>query len=715
MKTAGTILAAITLLASIVNAAPSISPFSFGEVAWYRLDQPVSDNFILDSSENGYDGTITGAIASHFTGESYLFANEGVEMKSPVGMPGGIKESFTWSVQFKTTAPKFALIARGETATQWLNGNSNLALEQGPARFVVKPMYPCISPGPRLDDGQWHTLTVTLDSSNGYTATARLYIDGYLNQGQWFQDVNLQPENPDTFSFFFGNGAYGRFVGEMRDIRIYDKILTEKQIAVIAGRPNVDPHLVLRYEMNDPVSHGGFTDTSGEGRNGGMAWDTPDSPRISHFTGSSFAFENDTVRTWASKTYSFSTSTPFTWAVWVKTTTGGTLFNRGSESAPWAWNTEGYKQFSLTTTPQFPVAGIPFFSAYGEYPATGTISVADGKWHHVAATFDGEGTVRLYIDGQFNVAQGMPLQTVADPQDYMFFFGLGAGIRYIGEMADLRIYDRELSAEELSRMAWVGDFDGDRDVDMDDWNVLAEEWLNDYTATPFDANDVENGDFESYSASTPVETNWEEFYYAGYLGSTSSSEIALITDPANAHSGSQALTWHYDSADTSGNNANFTEILYYFDTPIKNLSDYDQMRVWIKRHSGNSQENLLYVKFFDYGYDIGNIAAEAWLVKSEGSTYANPDEWYEWIIDLEGMMFKTGNGYMNTGDILDLSAILFGVSDDEGTGGTGTIDIDDIVLVKLATCSEQKAQDLNNDCVIDLADVAIFIEGWLSK
>jgi hypothetical protein len=137
------------------------------------------------------------------------------------------------------------------------------------------------------------------------------------------------------------------------------------------------------------------------------------------------------------------------------------------------------------------------------------------------------------------------------------------------------------------------------------------------------------------------------------------------------------------------------------------------MRVWIKRHAGNSQENLLYVKFLDYGYQVGNIAAEAWLVKSEGSSYAHPDEWYEWSIDLDGMMFR--NGYDNTDGIEDLTGIIFGVSDDDGTGGTGTIDIDDITFVKLPTCSATMVQDLNNDCLINFADFVIFAQNWLME
>ncbi len=719
MKKLGTVLLAIMMFVSIVSADSStIYTGSLGEVAWYLMNDAIGTESVADSSGHNYTASMAwdtpeSVRTSAYTGSSLNFAGDTMRIWTPANM--GATGDFAWSMKIKTTQTTNAgFINHSNDRYSHDSTNQCVGIVNGKVRFSMEGVN-WVQTEAAVNDGTWHTVTVV-----NYWENVCIYVDGqkaaldyaFGEGNNWFPGLATAS---DSFKYWFGACAWGGYVGEMKDVRIYDYALTDYQIEVINGKTDADPNLVIRYKMDETyaVGEGYFKDSSLSGYNAGIAWDSGATP-ISHFTGSSFSFENDTVRTFTSKNLPISTRTPFTWAVWVKTTTGGTLFNRCSVNNPWGWDVDGYKQFSLTTSPQFGTAGLPFFSAVGEYPATGTISVADGKWHHVAAAFDGAGTTKIYIDGQFNIAQGQQLQDVNDGDpNFLYMFGTGAGIRYIGEMADLRIYNKELTAEDLAQMAYLGDFDGDRDVDNNDLNLLAEEWLNDYIATPLVVDQVENGNFEAYGASLPLSNNWEEFYYAGTLGSTSNSQFNLITNAADAHTGSQAMTWDYNSIDTSGGNFNFTEIIYYFDNDIANIGDYDQMRVWIKRHAGNSQEGLLYAKFLDYGYDIGNIAAEAWLVKSEGSSYANPDEWYEWSIDLDGMMF--GNGYANTSDITDLTGIMFGVSDDGGTGGTGTIDIDDITLVKLVTCSAQKDQDLNNDCRINFEDFVIFARNWLIK
>ncbi len=99
-------------------------------------------------------------------------------------------------------------------------------------------------------------------------------------------------------------------------------------------------------------------------------------------------------------------------------------------------------------------AGRPrFFIDGGVSLAPSDPSINDGRWHHLAATWDKDagsnGTVELYIDGQL-ADSGEHSQ-----RDFAFSgaFSLGSrasgGDAYTGAMDDVRIYDRALSGEEV--------------------------------------------------------------------------------------------------------------------------------------------------------------------------------------------------------------------------------------------------------------------------
>jgi hypothetical protein len=274
-------------------------------------------------------------------------------------------------------------------------------------------------------------------------------------------------------------------------------------------------------------------------------------------------------------------------------------------------------------------------------------------------------------------------------------------------MADLRIYNKALTADAISKMARVGDFDGDRKVDANDLSMFTDEWLNNYTSRPLTSTLMQNGDFETYGDLQPLSGKWEEFYYNTQTEST----VSLLSVAADAHAGTKAMRWNYNSAATSGDpNWNYTEILYYCD-PVLDLSQYDQIRIWVKRHAGNSQEGLLYVKLLE-GTMVNQVVAESQLTKAEGSSFGNPDQWYEWKINLHNLRFL--NNYTDLSQLTYIESLMVGVSStSSGTAGTGIIDIDDISLVNLPVCGTYKDEDINRDCIINFVDFAVFAQNWM--
>ena len=133
----------------------------------------------------------------------------------------------------------------------------------------------------------------------------------------------------------------------------------------------------------------------------------------------------------------------------------------------------------------------------------------------------------------------------------------------------------------------------------------------------------------------------------------------------------------------------------------------------IKRHSGNSEADLFYVKFFEGGTN-DDIAAEYWWSRSAGSTYAYPDEWVELVVDLNNLIYDgtATLGYTNLSQITAVEQIMFGVLQ-QTAPGTGTIDIDDILLRGIPRCDITLEGDLNGDCIVNLYDFVILAENWL--
>jgi len=86
---------------------------------------------------------------------------------------------------------------------------------------------------------------------------------------------------------------------------------------------------------------------------------------------------------------------------------------------------------------------------------SGVIS-ADGKWHHVAATIDFNGTggdVTFYIDG-INVGSGTINQTaLVDTSGDSLLLGVASGTTdLVGNLDDVRIYSRALTAGEIGAL-----------------------------------------------------------------------------------------------------------------------------------------------------------------------------------------------------------------------------------------------------------------------
>ncbi len=251
----------------------------------------------------------------------------------------------------------------------------------------------------------------------------------------------------------------------------------------------------------------------------------------------------------------------------------------------------------------------------------------------------------------------------------------------------------------------IADINFDLNVDVYDLRYLASSWLDsELVIGPV----VNVDDFESYSDQSALIVSWQEFYWASFNGSTTTSSVSLLTSPANVYSGAQSMRWVYDANDVSGQGFNFTDIVLTLDEPI-DLRGAESVKVLLNRHAGNSQENILYIKFFEGAVDVANIRGLGiHLSRYNGSTYS-PVGWAEWTAMLDDYI-----GY-DPAELDEVTAINIGCysPEEDSTAGSGVIDIDDIRIVYPDYCASYLVGDINGDCQVDFTDFAIMGQNWL--
>ncbi|GAA3575791.1 LamG-like jellyroll fold domain-containing protein [Snuella lapsa] len=130
---------------------------------------------------------------------------------------------------------------------------------------------------------------------------------------------------------------------------------------------------------------------------------------------------------------------------WIKTTaSGNSIVSWGVASSSTKWT------FRLESTGELRL------EVGGGY-TVGSTNVADGQWHHVACTFEDDGSpnvsdVKLYVDGQLetvspnavtiNTTNGGDVKIGADHLNRYF----------TGQLSDVRIYSEALTAQDISAM-----------------------------------------------------------------------------------------------------------------------------------------------------------------------------------------------------------------------------------------------------------------------
>ena len=153
--------------------------------------------------------------------------------------------------------------------------------------------------------------------------------------------------------------------------------------------------------------------------------------------------------------FPFPTAQSFTFETWFKTTTGGVIL--GQQDGPPYVSIQGWVPAVYVGTDGLLRAQL--FGNDDNHPLTGSIPVNDGKFHHVAVTFDGTNQT-AYVDG---VSIGSRAMTqVGYAQTYQYQLGTGftplwpAGnngwLTFNGLIDEASVYSRALSTTEINQI-----------------------------------------------------------------------------------------------------------------------------------------------------------------------------------------------------------------------------------------------------------------------
>lgn len=149
------------------------------------------------------------------------------------------------------------------------------------------------------------------------------------------------------------------------------------------------------------------------------------------------------------------------WSFWIKTTSTNVADRGGIFNGAASGGSEGYLFFywhGSNAIGLYIDNGVS--TVYNSQPISGAVDVDDGQWHMITAVLDRDGDISYYADG---VLQGtdpapFPGEDITGSQTMQLArFGVG----YMeGDLDDVRIYNRALSAAEIGELYSYGQLGG---------------------------------------------------------------------------------------------------------------------------------------------------------------------------------------------------------------------------------------------------------------
>ncbi|MBR9681548.1 MAG: LamG domain-containing protein [Candidatus Altiarchaeota archaeon] len=380
------------------------------------------------------DGTITDATwVDGYFGKALYFdgAADYVTVPSDAGILEGVVNQMTLSLWIKADTASmtdwkrivekdlngFSLTFDNSPKLQWQLGNSTHYQSFDSISNVIPDV--------------WTHIAVNYNSSDG---VAKMYINGTYETQMTYTLNNV---NTSTNDLYIGSrlGCCNYYTGLIDEVKLYGRVLNDTEISSVYQNENLTNGLNFYFKMDE--GRGSTTEDS-------HVWNKESGRTSLHFSEN----HEKTIVSMPGMN-----STNFSFSLWVKlhdTSIGDIIITQMGDIPSGTFHCRGL-YFSNTTSK------FHLFSrdAAASWKQTSTEVVEEDTWYHLVGV-QSEEILKIYLNGTLSNTYDM----VTFLPSFYGLFSLGAYTNSTdaplnGELDDVRIYDRNISAEEVG-MLYLG-------------------------------------------------------------------------------------------------------------------------------------------------------------------------------------------------------------------------------------------------------------------
>ncbi len=444
---------------------------------WSMNAQDMTSTLAFDRSGSRNTGTLSGAVrgigrvgqALNFDGTNDYVDNSNSAVLKPTNFTLS-----TWTYADTGDATTYRLIFNPSYSDSgWDNGwslsQADDTATSGP--YVVRwgdgtnPSAGTITGSTNIVGG-WHHAVVTFDGT-----TMSLYVDGVLENSANASTLAYSGTNLNSYTGGGGSGGLGLnyFDGRIDETRLYSRALSTAEVKALydigtpdktntsvstpQGTGRADSGLVGYWKLDD----GSGTSASDASVNGNAGTLTNGPTWTTGQIGSAVSFDGTNDYIGASSSSAFTDLSRFTACTWVNPIDNGSSFP-GVVNTFNVGLTSGWDLYLINGYTGGHGIGTSFkgTSSSGYIEANRAV-VPFSQWTHVCASQDGDSTtnMRLYVNGsptsadssgnatgrQSDAGNQLSVGRYPDASDY-----------YSGQLDEVRIYSRVLSADEVAQL-----------------------------------------------------------------------------------------------------------------------------------------------------------------------------------------------------------------------------------------------------------------------